>query len=58
MKSILGMIEGKKTYTVVALSLIYIVVGLYLKQLTVEQAIQIGQVAFGLGGLRAAVGNK
>lgn len=55
MKNILTMMAGKKTYTVVVLSLVYIGVGLYLKQITVDQAVQIAQVALGLGGIRAAI---
>jgi len=58
LKSLLAQMKGKKTYTVVILSLIYIVVGLYLKQITIDQAVQLGQVALAAGGLRAAMGSK
>lgn len=56
MQALLTWSAGKKTYGVVVLSLVYAAIGFYvLKTLSVDQALQLVQVALGLGGLRAAI---
>ena len=50
--------EGKKTYIVAILLVAYAVIGVYTKQLTLDQGELIVLNGLGLGFLKAAIPNK
>lgn len=55
MSNIIGALDGKKTYIVAGLTILYAIVGLLIGQLQVSQAIELILAGLGGIGIRSAI---
>lgn len=55
MSNIIGTLDGKKTYIVAGLTILYAIVGLLIGQLQVSQAIELILAGLGGIGIRSAI---